>query len=235
MDDSILQVIEERCRKATAGPWKSFIEGRDFSSGSSFIQTGGEDIELTGATEADQDFIAACRQDIPLMLEEIRRLRKIVEERKPESVPVRTERVELTVLCLIQDGDRVLLQNRVKNDWKGYTLPGGHVEPGESFVDAVVREMREETGLTVTDPKLVGVKQFPIEGGRYLVLLFKAEHFTGEVVSSDEGKMEWIPYSMLSEVSAVDDLSDLLKVINDPSLNEFQYVVEGEVWTALLK
>lgn len=131
--------------------------------------------------------------------------------------------------------ERVLLQNRVKNDWKGYTLPGGHVEPGESFVDAVVREMREETGLTVTDPKLVGVKQFPIEGGRYLVLLFTAEHFTGEVVSSEEGEMEWIPYSMFSEVGTVDDLSDLLKVMNDPSLNEFQYIVDGDIWTAFLK
>ena len=148
---------------------------------------------------------------------------------------VKTENVELTVLCLIQDGDKILLQNRVKKDWKGYTLPGGHVEPGESFVDAVVREMREETGLTVTDPKLVGVKQFPIEGGRYLVLLFKAEHFTGEVVSSEEGEMEWIPYSMFSEVGTVDDLSDLLKVMNDPSMNEFQYIVDGDIWTAFLK
>lgn len=61
----------------------------------------------------------------------------------------RTENVELTVLCLIEDGDKILLQNRVKKDWQGYALPGGHVEPGESFVDAVVREMKEETGLTM--------------------------------------------------------------------------------------
>lgn len=61
----------------------------------------------------------------------------------------RTENVELTVLCLIQDGDWILLQNRVKRDWQGYTLPGGHVEPGESFVDAVKREMKEETGLDI--------------------------------------------------------------------------------------
>ncbi|MBO7631520.1 MAG: NUDIX domain-containing protein, partial [Lachnospiraceae bacterium] len=56
----------------------------------------------------------------------------------------RTERVELAVLCLIKDGSRVLLQNRVKKDWQGYTLPGGHVEKGESFVEAVIREMQEE-------------------------------------------------------------------------------------------
>ena len=75
----------------------------------------------------------------------------------------KTENVELTVLCLITAGDKVLLQNRVKNDWKGYTLPGGHVEKGESFVDAVIREMKEETGLDIHNPKLVGVKQFPID------------------------------------------------------------------------
>ena len=106
----------------------------------------------------------------------------------------RTENAEFTVLCLIEDGSRVLLQDRVKADWKGYTLPGGHVENGESFVDAVIREMKEETGLDIYEPKLVGVKQFPIEGGRYIVMLYKATKFSGEVVSSDEGRMEWVEY-----------------------------------------
>lgn len=148
---------------------------------------------------------------------------------------MRTENVELTVLCLIQDGDRLLLQNRVKDDWKGYTFPGGHVEPGESFVDAVIREMKEETGLTVIKPKMVGIKQFPIEGGRYIVLLFKAEQFTGNVVSSAEGEMEWIDCNRLSEVETVEDFEELLRVINDPELTEFQYLVEGEDWIVTVR
>ena len=147
----------------------------------------------------------------------------------------KTENVELTVLCLIQDGDRILLQNRVKKDWKGYTLPGGHVEPGESFVDAVKREMKEETGLDIINPKLAGIKQFPIEDGRYIVLLFKTEQFSGELVSSVEGQMEWIDCSCLSEIDAVDDLDELLRVINDPELTEFQYLVDGDNWTVSLK
>lgn len=147
----------------------------------------------------------------------------------------RTENTELTVLCLIEDGDRILLQNRVKRDWQGYTLPGGHVEPGESFVGAVVREMKEETGLTVINPVLAGVKQFPIENGRYVVLLFKATEWTGELASSDEGQMEWIEYGKLSEVNTVDDLEDLLKVINSPELTEFQYLVSGDDWTVSIR
>ena len=105
----------------------------------------------------------------------------------------RREWAEMTVLCLIEREGEYLLQDRVKKDWKGYTLPGGHVEPGESIVDAVVREMQEETGLTVENPRLCGVKQFPIEGGRYLVFLFHARRFRGELRSSEEGQMHWEP------------------------------------------
>ena len=147
----------------------------------------------------------------------------------------RTENAELTVLCLIQDGNRVLLQNRVKNDWKGYTLPGGHVEAGESFVDAVVREMKEETGLSIKNPKIVGIKHFPMENGRYIVLLFKATEFEGTVVSSEEGEMEWISLNDLSAINVVEDFHDLMKVMNDSDLNEFQYTIENGEWIVHLK
>ena len=152
----------------------------------------------------------------------------------------KTEMAELTVLCLIEDGNRILLQNRVKEDWKGFTFPGGHVEPGESFVDAVKREMKEETGLEIWNPKLVGIKQFPIEDGkyeegRYIVLLFRATSFCGEVVSSEEGQMEWVDRQRLSEIRTVEDFKDLLKVIDDPELTEFQYLVDGDKWTVSMK
>ena len=147
----------------------------------------------------------------------------------------RTENVELTVLCLITDGDRMLLHNRTKNDWQGYTLPGGHVEPGESFVDAVIREIKEETGLDIKNPRLAGIKQFPINDGRYVVLLFKATEYSGTVLSSDEGKMEWVESNRLSEINTVDDFEDLIRVISNPALTEFQYLVDGDTWTVSIK
>ena len=147
----------------------------------------------------------------------------------------RTERVELTTLCMVYRGEEILLQNRVKTDWRGYCFPGGHVEPGESIVDSVIREMEEESGLTVFCPQLCGIKQFPIDGGRYLVFFFKTDAFEGELISSDEGKMEWINRANLAHLNTVSDFMDMLKVFDRDDLTEFQYVVEDDQWNVILK
>ena len=82
--DQELEEMERRCRRATKAPWKSFVEGRDHTSGSDFIRTGGTDdaspdIELIGATQEDQDFIAGARQDIPRLIAEVKRLRAVIK------------------------------------------------------------------------------------------------------------------------------------------------------------
>ena len=76
LTDDDLKRIQELCDAATKGPWKAYVEGRDHESGSSFIQTSGSDIELTGATEADYDFIASAREDVPRLLAEVKKLQK---------------------------------------------------------------------------------------------------------------------------------------------------------------
>ncbi len=75
-----LKEIENRCKSSSRGPWKAYIEGRDHDSGSHFIMTGkgdkrGEDFEINGARIDDYDFIANAKQDIPALIEEVRRLR----------------------------------------------------------------------------------------------------------------------------------------------------------------
>jgi hypothetical protein len=87
-----LEAIKQRYLHAQPAPWVSYVEGRDHMSGSNFIMTGqgqnrGEDIELTGATVEDQDFIAHARQDIPKLIEEIERLTNNESSQKMEDKP----------------------------------------------------------------------------------------------------------------------------------------------------
>jgi len=85
IDDAHLLEIEARSERARPGPWTSWVEGRDHTSGSNIITIGNpsdghDDIELLGATPADQDFIASARSDIPALVKEVRRLKRLLGE-----------------------------------------------------------------------------------------------------------------------------------------------------------
>ncbi len=134
------------------------------------------------------------------------------------------EKAIVTVLCMIYDGNKILLQDRIKEDWRGFTFPGGHVEKEESFVRAVIREMKEETGLTIKEPRICGVKQFQTEEDeRYIILLFKTNQFEGTLTSSEEGEMRWIDRESLKDYVLVNDFMELLKIFDSDSYNEFMY------------
>ena len=76
MTEAELEEIRARSEAATAGPWVSYVEGRDHLSGDSLIMTADQDIQRTNATVADQDFIAHARQDVPRLLAEVALLRR---------------------------------------------------------------------------------------------------------------------------------------------------------------
>lgn len=71
----------------------------------------------------------------------------------------RYEKIELTNMCMIYDNNgNVVVQDKINQSWGGITFPGGHIEKQESFVDSVIREVKEETGLIIKNPKLCGIK-----------------------------------------------------------------------------
>ena len=126
----------------------------------------------------------------------------------------KTEKAIFTNLCMVYDDHgNILVQDRKKADWRGVSFPGGHVEEGESFTDSVIREVREETGLTIEHPVLCGVKQFPTENGeRYVVFLYKTNRFSGELRSSSEGEVFWIPREDLEKYEVALEFHDLVRV-----------------------
>ena len=103
-----------------------------------------------------------------------------------------------TVLCYIENDGRYLMlyRNRKEKDcnagkWIGV---GGKFEEGESPDECLLREVKEETGLTLTSHRLRGIVTFVSdEWESETMFLFTADGFTGEITECDEGELCWIP------------------------------------------
>lgn len=104
----------------------------------------------------------------------------------------------LATLCYVKrDGCTLMVhRNKKANDihegkWNGL---GGKFEPGETPEECVIREVQEESGLTIRNPRLCGLLMFPkFKGNDWYVFVFTAHEFDGELIDSPEGSLEWIP------------------------------------------
>ena len=147
----------------------------------------------------------------------------------------RAETVELMNMCMICSGSKVLVQDRKKQDWPGITFPGGHVEKGESFTEAVIREVKEETGLTIASPQLCGIKDWYDAGCRHIVLFYRTEQFTGTLHSSAEGEVWWEELEALPHLHLAPSMADNLRVFREDALSEFFCRRDGDDWIYELK
>ena len=139
--------------------------------------------------------------------------------------------VTLTNMCMVRNGEYVLVQDRTDPHWPGVTFPGGHIESGESFTASVIREVYEETGLTIENPRLCGVKEWEnSDGSRYIVLLYKTDRFSGKIRSSHEGKVCWAALSSLPSLRLSLDFEKLLEVFLRDDLSEFYFEQTPEGW-----
>ncbi|MDE6047793.1 MAG: 8-oxo-dGTP diphosphatase [Anaeroplasmataceae bacterium] len=139
------------------------------------------------------------------------------------------EKVILSNMCMIYYGDQILVQDRVNPGWPGLAFPGGHVEQGESIVDSTIREVKEETGLDITNLKICGVKQWFLDDIRYICFLFKTNQFKGKLISTREGENFWINRKDLFNYTLASNFVDMIQVFENDDLSEqFRTFVNGE-------
>lgn len=148
-----------------------------------------------------------------------------------------TEQAIFTNMIMVYDEKgNVLVQDRVSAKWPGITFPGGHVEKGESFTDAAVREVFEETGLTVSKLQLCGIQDFFIDGGiRYCVYFYKTNCFHGEPRSSKEGEIFWTSRSDLLEKNLSNGMKSILKIYDEDTISEQFFYKENDKYIEAFK
>ncbi|MBM7617638.1 8-oxo-dGTP diphosphatase [Weissella uvarum] len=138
---------------------------------------------------------------------------------------MRTTPTELTNMILIENPQThaILVEDRKNPTWPGVTFPGGHIEAGETVTESAIREAYEETGLTISQPQLVGIKEWPLDqDARYIVFLFHAYNYSGELKASREGEIFWTTRDELlsGKFQLPHTFAEMLQVFDQPDVNE---------------
>ena len=140
-----------------------------------------------------------------------------------------------STLIYIERGGEYLMLHRTKKEndlnrdkWIGV---GGKFEADESPEECMLREAKEETGLTIRNPILCGIEEFRTqEEDRYLMLYYKTDKFSGKLKSSEEGEVFWIDKKDLDKYSLSLDLKRIYKIMNRDDLSELIYYEKDGKW-----
>jgi len=139
----------------------------------------------------------------------------------------------LATLCYVRYDSQTLMLHRVKkaNDMHEgkYNGLGGKFLPGETPEACAIREVQEESGLTMIEPKLKGFIDFPRFDGvnDWYVFIFTADKFTGEMIESDEGNLEWVPTDKLLDLHLWEGDKIFLKWLANDSFFSAKFVYEN--------
>ena len=129
-------------------------------------------------------------------------------------------RSNLTTLCYIEKDDRYLMLHRVskendinKDKWIGV---GGHFEPDESPEECLLREVREETGFTLTSYRFRGIVTFISDKWQTeYMCLYTADGVEGEMAECEEGVLTWVPKSEIENLTIWEGDKIFLKLLAD--------------------
>jgi len=140
--------------------------------------------------------------------------------------------MKLATLCYIRQSGRTLMIHRVKKEndihegkWNGL---GGKLEPGESPEECVIREVLEESGLRATRLHLKGILTFPLfaRNEDWYALCFVVDQFDGELISSPEGNLEWIPDELLLSLNLWEGDRFFLPLLYQPGFFSGKFVYQ---------
>ena len=113
-------------------------------------------------------------------------------------------------------GKILLLYKSYKNRYDGWVLPKGTVEQGETHEQTALREVKEETGLTLTSYRARGVITFiSNEWGTEYMHLFTADQFTGEITDCDEGELVWVPKKKIKDLKLWEGDKIFLRLLDE--------------------
>lgn len=100
-------------------------------------------------------------------------------------------------ILLIDEKNKLFLSVSLKTDKTDFNLPGGKVEKGETFKQAAIREMKEETGLDILEKDLIIFQEDFVDG--FKVITYLTTNYTNNIYTEEEGIVKWLPYIFLTK------------------------------------